>query len=273
MPRKNKKFEYNDTFPRRFRGLIDETKGITQEKIAEIVGATRQTVGNWCSGKSAPDAVALLKIAREFNVSIDWLLLESAPKQVNATLESVCRYTGLTEGAVKRLAGQNEKALLPATSSIGELLEICQNVSEFYNEVRTVTSRIIESGCAAKISESLALYKNAASRLQELLKDVSRDAMLEMSALDLGQLIQKITELNTICRMRKYDAKEAADNFVNDFIQTDLELCEAALEKASLQQLVDTHRALSLDEFADIMISALKAVEENKDGEHPETDQ
>ena len=104
MPRKIKSFNYDDTFPRRFRELLDSREDITQEAIAELVGVTRQTVGNWYSGKSAPDAVSLTKIADEFDVSIDWLLRENAPKQIDATLSSVCRYTGLSESAIKHLA-------------------------------------------------------------------------------------------------------------------------------------------------------------------------
>lgn len=115
MARKIKTFDYNDTFPRRLRKLVDERKDITQERIAELVGATRQTVGNWCSGKSAPDAVALTKIAREFNVSIDWLLQEDAPKQVNATLASVCKYTGLSESAVYTLHSYKNASEEPHT--------------------------------------------------------------------------------------------------------------------------------------------------------------
>lgn len=103
MPRKIKSFNYNDTFPRRFRELLDSREDITQEAIAELVGVTRQTVGNWYSGKSAPDAVSLAKIADEFNVSIDWLLRENAPQKVDAELSAVCEYTGLSEKAITAL--------------------------------------------------------------------------------------------------------------------------------------------------------------------------
>lgn len=107
MARKIKTFDYNDTFPRRFRELLESREDITQEAIAELVGVTRQTVGNWYSGKSAPDAVSLAKIADEFHVSIDWLLRENAPKQIDAELSAVCEYTGLSEKAVQLLSHWN----------------------------------------------------------------------------------------------------------------------------------------------------------------------
>lgn len=104
MPRKKKSFDYNDTFPTRLRALINENKGITQDKVAEIVGVTRQTVGNWCSGYSAPDAAALCKIADIFGVSIDWLMRENAPQKINATLSAICDYTHLNEKAINAIS-------------------------------------------------------------------------------------------------------------------------------------------------------------------------
>lgn len=127
MPRKIKSFNYNDTFPRRFRELLDSREDITQEAIAELVGVTRQTVGNWYSGKSAPDAVSLAKIADEFNVSIDWLLRENAPKKMDAELSSVCEYTGLSESAVQTLAWLNRNTESKKEDSLWIVLEMIIN--------------------------------------------------------------------------------------------------------------------------------------------------
>lgn len=124
MARKIKTFDYNDTFPRRFRELLESREDITQEAIAELVGVTRQTVGNWYSGKSAPDAVSLAKIADEFHVSIDWLLRENAPKQIDAELSAVCEYTGLSEIAIKSLHNDFGKSgrILRTTKKRAELV-------------------------------------------------------------------------------------------------------------------------------------------------------
>ena len=134
MPRKIKSFNYNDTFPRRFRELLDSREDITQEAIAELVGVTRQTVGNWYSGKSAPDAVSLAKIADEFNVSIDWLLRENAPKKIDAELSAVCEYTGLSEKAITALHERSCEPLsrLPRhKKEINVLSEFVSNVVGF----------------------------------------------------------------------------------------------------------------------------------------------
>lgn len=214
MARKIKTFDYNDTFPRRLRELVDERKDITQERIAELVGATRQTVGNWCSGKSAPDAVALTKIAREFNVSIDWLLQEDAPKQVNATLASVCKYTGLTAGAVEVLHGFKLASMDPhiengiAYKDAFNWITVDDKDS---NAVLAYLSRAIETDTLAKIW--IAMYK-AASIDAEGIKKIE-SAETEEQLLDaMGKADKKHTE----AELERYRARIELDRYFEALI-------------------------------------------------------
>lgn len=145
MPRKKKSFDYNDTFPTRLRNLINESKDITQDKVAEIVGVTRQTVGNWCNGDSSPDAAALCKIADIFDVSIDWLMRENAPQKMDVEVSSICKYTGLNAIAIERL---HEAA------NISDRLTAC-----FLNETisKLISSKSIDSFCLSVENYFLAV--------------------------------------------------------------------------------------------------------------------
>lgn len=214
MARKIKSFDYNDTFPRRLRELIDENEGITQEKIAEVVGATRQTVGNWCSGKSAPDAIALSKIAREFNVSIDWLLQEDAPKQVNATLASVCKYTGLTENAVEVLHGFKLESMDPhivngiAYKSAFNWIDVDDKDSK---AVLAYLSRAIETDTLAKIW--IATYKAASIDAEgiEKIESAETDEQLHDA---MGEADKKHTE----AELERYRARIELDRYFEALI-------------------------------------------------------
>lgn len=214
MARKIKTFDYNDTFPRRLRELVDERKDITQERIAELVGATRQTVGNWCSGKSAPDAIALSKIAREFNVSIDWLLQEDAPKQVNATLASVCKYTGLTEGAVEVLHGFKLASMNPhivngiTYKSAFNWIDVDDKDSK---AVLAYLSRAIETDTLAKIW--VATYKAASIDAEGIEKIESAETDEQLHAA-MGEADKKHTE----AELERYHARIELDRYFEALI-------------------------------------------------------
>jgi len=66
-------------------------KGISQEKLAEMLDVSRQAVTKWESGKSNPDTENLILIAEIFDVSLDELCKNEKPKKINyATGHILC---------------------------------------------------------------------------------------------------------------------------------------------------------------------------------------
>lgn len=90
-------------FQERFIGLVGDK---TQQEAADIIGVTRQTVSNWLSGAFTPDIVAICKIADAFNVSTDYLLGRTNAKPIDNKLQAACEYTGLSEGAIKKISSK-----------------------------------------------------------------------------------------------------------------------------------------------------------------------
>ena len=50
--------------------------GFTQEKAAEKLGVTRQTISNWENNKSYPDIISVIKMSDLYSISLDSLLKE-----------------------------------------------------------------------------------------------------------------------------------------------------------------------------------------------------
>lgn len=103
MARQEKKFAYNDPLPKRLRELIKQN-GVTFESLADAIGTTRQTVGNWQTGKTIPDAISLRKMAGFFGVTTDYLLGLTDARTSEKDLRSAVDFAGLLESAVQRLA-------------------------------------------------------------------------------------------------------------------------------------------------------------------------
>lgn len=94
---------YNAAFPSTLRSLMREKK-ITQEKLGDSIGKSRAVVGSYANGAASPDLDTIVKIAKYFSVSVDFLLGESQytkPAIAQLTAEDM----GLSEVAAKRLIG------------------------------------------------------------------------------------------------------------------------------------------------------------------------
>lgn len=62
-----------------------KNNGMTQERLAEILGVTRQAVSRWEGDIAFPETDNLTKMAKLFSVSVDWLLnYEAAPDEGRA---------------------------------------------------------------------------------------------------------------------------------------------------------------------------------------------
>ncbi len=55
---------------------IRHKRNITQEQLAELLSVSRQTISKWESGLGYPETDTLLSIAKELNVSLDYLFSE-----------------------------------------------------------------------------------------------------------------------------------------------------------------------------------------------------
>lgn len=53
---------------------LRKRKGLSQEKLAEKINVTRQTISNWELGETAPNPEQLILLSKEFNISIDDLV-------------------------------------------------------------------------------------------------------------------------------------------------------------------------------------------------------
>lgn len=89
-------------------------KGLSQEALGERLGVSRQAIYKWESDAALPEIEKLVKLSREFELSVDWLLGEGdesrelTPDQLRVVEEIVGRY----------LAAQPpEKTVIPRQSA------------------------------------------------------------------------------------------------------------------------------------------------------------
>ena len=60
---------------------LRKEKNWTQEELAEKIGTDKRQVSFYENGKSSPSIETVIKIAQTFSVSIDFLLIDNAPRK------------------------------------------------------------------------------------------------------------------------------------------------------------------------------------------------
>lgn len=68
-------------------------KHLSQESLAEIIGVSRQAISKWEQGDTYPEIEKLLLLAKELNVSLDYLMLDK-PKASDSNQTNIIIPTG-----------------------------------------------------------------------------------------------------------------------------------------------------------------------------------
>ena len=75
---------------------LRKKKGLSQEKLAEKINVTRQTISNW-EGETAPNPEQLILLSKQFDISIDELVgndaMSSGSSRENKSIKDI--YIGL----------------------------------------------------------------------------------------------------------------------------------------------------------------------------------
>ena len=98
----SRKKDISTTIGQRINELLAQNKTM-QKELADHLGIQHNTISYYLKGERVPDYPKLVAIAEYFNVSTDYLLGRTDTKTVDKDIQMICKYTGLSEEAVKRL--------------------------------------------------------------------------------------------------------------------------------------------------------------------------
>lgn len=103
---------------------VRQRRGLSQEKVAELVGVSRQAVAKWESGQSAPSTENLLRLAEVLGTTADLLMAPAEPKPAltEAQLSDFLRKEQLRTAAERH--AQRRKNLFFALGTAGGYLAV-----------------------------------------------------------------------------------------------------------------------------------------------------
>lgn len=126
---------------------LRKKKNLTQEKLAEFLGVSFQTVSKWERGDTYPDITLLPEIAAFFNVSTDDILgIDKAEKEKEIT-KKLEEYDNLTDGnlmteIVKELKGKYPNDFRILSRYLACLVRFSENKSSVSPEILSIYNNI-----------------------------------------------------------------------------------------------------------------------------------
>lgn len=90
-----------NSFKKRFKELTEDTT--VRKNLANELKVTETAIGQYRDGNTFPKTSNLIQIAHSLHCSLDYLIGQSDVFSPDADIQSICRYTGLCEEAVKVL--------------------------------------------------------------------------------------------------------------------------------------------------------------------------
>ncbi|MEG0579397.1 MAG: helix-turn-helix transcriptional regulator [Niameybacter sp.] len=129
---------YDNTFSETLRLLMSSHphtgEKTTQKKLAEAIGTRPQTVSLYMDGTTQPTAENLYKIARHFDVSVDYLLTG-----VSSDNKELHKQLGLSEEAINSLKKAQVTSSAPHCTDVVTTLNALLSDREFYAFLEDLT--------------------------------------------------------------------------------------------------------------------------------------
>lgn len=143
---------------------IRKSRGLTQQAVADCIEVKRETVNQWESGTRQVKADAIVKLAKLFEVSSDYLLGLSDIESSDTDLRSVCEYTGLSEDAIDwlNIAAVSDTWLLSAVDKL---------ISDYNDNYKDMAISLKCAGACARISKQKAV-EDFNSEVFTLIQDI-----------------------------------------------------------------------------------------------------
>lgn len=175
------KEEQKNIFAERL-GKLRTQKKLSQEELAKVVNIDRGTIAKYETKKRIPSFEHLTAFAIFFNTTTDYLLGLTGVQPKDADLTAVCKFTGLTEGAV--LAIKNT----PHEWSLSELLELelCENGAV------DLMSEYIELAAFPNPDQSIIISKSGEVRFDDSEEGFGADELDDIGEFHVNELMQNI---------------------------------------------------------------------------------
>lgn len=189
---------------------------LTQEDIAKYLDCNRATVANYENGKRQPDYNTLIRLAKRYSVSTDYLLGLTDVTTTNRDLKFICDYTGLSESLFASLL--SEKMIFNAMDN-GSENKIDNTTTFTLNDIFCNDTTALDF---TQLCYCIYNYKKSFSYIEKRCKDILERGIKNTEDMKIMLNFRDETDLN------KFRCTQAFERLLNNYCSNE----ERVLTKA-----------------------------------------
>ena len=200
--------------------------GLTQQQLAAELHVQRQIVSYYENGSRKPDIDMLRTLAAFFEVTTDYLLgLTNAPT-VDAELQAICNYTGLSESAVCALhretngaaqflrdAGVYGEAILTTSDFISFLVSDRADVGTEPEASDLLTALLVDCTASCDTKDAPPLFVTTQGRV--LFEEPKEETGESYYIVDLGELSRRTLKDTVLALLDRFKDKHYGDDYMD----------------------------------------------------------
>lgn len=208
----------------RLRNLIDNTT-VSRKVIADKIGCDVSTVTKHYNGDRNLTIDYVIKYAKYFNVSADYLLGLSEAKTSDKDLQYVCNFTGLSEESVLQFNHHKElisKSANTHTKSLFTLIYDYFISSDKLFELAHIISSYVDSRMT--LTSNNNKYHELIKTLELFSEDVDEENNIPQEFLDnyvnqMNNISENEPNLEKECKIALFEAQELIMDFAKNFYE------------------------------------------------------
>lgn len=193
--------------------------GLSQEALGERMGVSRQSIYKWESDAALPEIEKLVKLGREFGVSVGWLLgEEDEPEKRELTPEQLA----MVEEIVGRYLDARKPEEAPEDEAEGPALK------------RRPWPWLLAGGAAVVVIALCAVFNNLFSRLDQVTNDYNRlQNSVNRISTDVGYQINGIANRveEVLQKQNDLTAEQSAEVVSTDYYANTVTIAARALPR------------------------------------------
>ncbi len=191
-------------------------KKISLEKLGNEIGVSKATLSKYTNNEAEAPIGNIVKLAKYFNVSTDYLLGVSSAKTNDKDLQFICDYTGLSAEAIETLVSRKDYTVLSDGRDTEDIAMLCLNFEHNFNQFLEIQSDFICSEYFTLMLENMHFEKILSNFIVETIQKVETNTFSETELSSLNMIAKAANRAYNRHRLNLFNVQDTVISYLKE---------------------------------------------------------